>query len=182
MSDIAAPEDVVSFWKGIGPDKWYAVDPVLDAAITARFKATWEAARDGHCDAWAGTPEGTLALLIVLDQFPRNMFRGHAASFSTDANARAIARHAIARNDDLKIDPAVVEFFYTPIMHSEALADQDWCVALFAERQGKDGKNYPFALSHRDQIVRFGRFPARNAALGRTSTAEEQAFLAEQAR
>ncbi|HEY1707888.1 MAG TPA: DUF924 family protein [Rhizomicrobium sp.] len=177
---MIAPDDVLTFWRNAGPDKWYAVDPVLDAEIRTRFEALWQAARSGSCADWEATAEGTLALLIVLDQFPRNMFRGHAGSFATDARAREVARRAVARNCDLQLGEEVREFFYTPIMHAEDIADQEWSVALFGERLGKDGKNYPYALAHRDIIRRFGRFPARNEALGRISTPEETAFLAAQ--
>jgi uncharacterized protein (DUF924 family) len=176
------PGDVVSFWRGIGEAKWYVVDPALDADIRSRFESAWVQAGGGALESWEATPESTLALLILLDQFARNMFRGSAKSFSTDEQARGVARRAIARDFDLKTPEPMREFFYTPIMHSEHLADQDWCVALIGARLGKDSKNYPFALSHREQIVRFGRFPARNEALGRISTPEELEFLKQQAR
>jgi uncharacterized protein (DUF924 family) len=177
---MIAPEEIVTFWREAGPDKWYSVDPALDIEIRARFEALWQAARTGACTDWEATAEGTLALLIVLDQFPRNMFRGHADSFASDAQAREVARRAVARNFDLQLSAEMQEFFYTPLMHSEERADQEWSVMLFGERQGKDGKNYPYSLSHRDIVRHFGRFPARNAALGRESTADELAFLASQ--
>jgi uncharacterized protein (DUF924 family) len=174
--------DIIRFWRDdVGAARWYAVDPELDANIRARFEAAWHAARASTFADWTKTPDGTLALLILLDQFPRNMFRGHADSFASDAQARAVTRHAIARNVDLAVEETMREFFYTPLMHSEDICDQDWCVELIEARLGgKEGKNYPFALQHRDIIRRFGRFPARNAALGRASTAEELAFLAAQ--
>jgi uncharacterized protein (DUF924 family) len=181
MAATVSPPDVVAFWQGVGWEKWYAADPKLDAGIRARFETAWHAGRAGAFATWTETPQGTLALLILLDQFPRNMFRGQADSFASDAQAREIARHAIAHNVDLDVDMAMREFFYTPLMHSEDIADQDWCVVLIEARLGgKEGKNHPFALQHRDIIRRFGRFPARNAALGRTTTREEAAFLAAQ--
>jgi uncharacterized protein (DUF924 family) len=173
-----APHDIIAFWKSAGPDRWYHDDPVFDAEIRARFEPGWRTACNGGCDEWAATPEGALALLILLDQFSRNMFRGKADAFAADAQARDVARRAIARNFDLRIGEEMREFFYTPMMHSEALADQDWSVVLFDERVGRESKNYPYALGHRDLIRRFGRFPARNIALGRLSTSEERAFLA----
>jgi uncharacterized protein (DUF924 family) len=161
---MIAPGEILSFWRDAGPDKWYAVDPVLDAEIRARFESAWQAARTGSCADWEATAESTLALLILFDQFPRNMFRGHADSFATDPPAREVARRAVARNFDLQPGEEMREFFYTPIMHSEDAADQEWSVALFGERLGKDGKNYPYALIHRDIIRRFGRFPAQRSA------------------
>lgn len=178
---MTAPADVIAFWGNAGPDKWYLVDPALDDDIRRRFEPLWHEAHGGAHADWEATPEGMLALLIVLDQFPRNMFRGHRDAFATDARARDVARRAIAHNTDLAIGEDMREFFYTPLMHSEDIADQHWCVALIHARLGGDtGKNYPFALQHREIIEKFGRFPARNAALGRQSTDAERAFLAAQ--
>lgn len=181
MPAAATPAGIVAYWHDAGWEKWYAVDPDLDADIRNRFEPAWHEARGGAYDDWQATPEGTLGLLILLDQFPRNMFRGHADSFATDAKAREVTRRAIARDVDLKIETAMREFFYTPLMHSEDIADQNWCVVLIEERLGgKAGKNYPYALQHREIVQRFGRFPARNEALGRTSTPAEREFLAAQ--
>jgi uncharacterized protein (DUF924 family) len=175
---IAAPRQVLDFWfKETDPKLWFANDAAFDARIRARFEETWRAARDGHLEDWKASAEGALALIVVLDQFSRNMFRAKAEAFSTDALARAAADRAVRHKFDLEMPVTVRAFFYLPFMHSENLADQDRSVALIGERIGKDSTNYPFAIGHRDLIVRFGRFPARNAALGRPSTPEEAAFL-----
>ena len=172
------PHKVIAFWEGVGEKKWFAIDPKLDAEIRKRFEQQWRKARDGKLEDWKQSAEGTLALLILLDQFPRNMFRGKADAFSSDAKARDIARRALARGYDLAFPMAFRAFFYLPFMHSENLDDQDLCVKLIAERLGTSSVNHPFALGHRDVIVRFGRFPMRNVALGRRSTAAEKAFIA----
>jgi uncharacterized protein (DUF924 family) len=169
------PADILAFWREAGQDKWYTKDDAFDAEVRRRFLPLWEAARAGDLASWEATDDGTLALVIVLDQFPRNMFRGHAEAFATDAMARDVASRAIARGVDTRIDPGLVEFLYMPFMHSEQLADQERCVALF--RNGGRPDNVRFAEIHADIIRRFGRFPHRNAILGRASTAEEQAFL-----
>ena len=118
-------------------------------------------------------------MILVLDQFPRNMFRGQGTAFSTDAMARMAADRALARGYDLMAPAGLRAFFYLPFMHSEDIADQDRCVALIAERLGTASTNYSFALAHRDEIARFGRFPRRNAALGRASTPDELRFLSQ---
>lgn len=176
---IAAPREVLDFWfKETDPKLWFANDAAFDARIAARFEETWRAARDGHLEEWKTHVDGALALVIVLDQFPRNMFRGRAEAFSTDALARAAADRAIRHKFDLEVPKGVRAFFYLPFMHSENLRDQELSVTLIGERVGKDSMNYPYATGHRDIIARFGRFPARNAALGRASKPEETAFLA----
>jgi uncharacterized protein (DUF924 family) len=172
------PHEVIAFWRGVGEKKWFAVDSKLDAEIRARFEPSWRKARDGKLTDWENSAEGALALLILMDQFPRNMFRGNADAFSTDAKARDLARKTLARGYDLAFPSALRAFFYLPFMHSENLNDQDLCVKLIAERLGTSVANYPFALGHRDTIVRFGRFPMRNVALGRRSTAAEKVFIA----
>src|SRR5262249_18532373 len=127
---------------------------------------------------WEDSKEGAFALVIVLDQFPRNMFRDRAEAFSTDAMARAATQRAMTKGFDVEFPTGIRHFFYLPLMHSENLADQDACVALVKSRCGEGHYSYAFALEHRDTILRFGRFPARNAALKRSSTPEELAFLA----
>lgn len=173
---MTTPAEIIAFWTAAGPDKWYKKDAGFDAAIRERFLATHEAAKAGLLDAWAETPEGALALVIVLDQFPRNIFRDDPRAFAADAKALATTDAAIARGFDLKIEPPLRQFFYLPLMHSEHLADQERCVAAFA---GGAPENRKFAEVHRDVIARFRRFPHRNAVLGRTTTPEEQAFLDE---
>jgi uncharacterized protein (DUF924 family) len=172
------PDDIVAFWKGVGEKRWFAVDPALDEEIRRRFEPTWQQARDGKLADWENTAVGALAIVLLLDQFPRNMFRGTANAFSTDVQAREVAERALAQGCDFDFPPDLRAFFYLPFMHSEHEADQDRCVALIAERLGKNSMNYPFALGHREVIRRFGRFPGRNMALGRTCTPEETEFLA----
>jgi uncharacterized protein (DUF924 family) len=174
--EIATPEEVRSFWREAGPKRWFKVDPAFDTAVRERFFATWEAARAGRLAGWEETPEGTLALLLVLDQFPRNMSRGDARSFATDAEARAVAGRALERKFDQVFASPERNFFYLPYMHSEALADQERAVALMQAIGDVDGVKH--AEAHRDLIRRFGRFPFRNQALGRTSSAAEAEYLA----
>jgi len=172
------PQEIVDFWTTtVGETRWYVIEPALDDMIRARYEGLWQEARSGGLAAWEETADGALALLIVLDQFPRNMFRGEADAFATDARAREVATRAIARGYDMQIEPPVRQFFYTPFEHSENLDDQDRSVALFAKGMGVDHYTHPYILDHRFQIVRFGRFPSRNKALGRVSTAEEQDYL-----
>jgi uncharacterized protein (DUF924 family) len=170
-----APEDVLSFWREAGPKRWFAQDPAFDAEIRERFLATHEAAAAGRLSAWEATAARALALVIALDQFPRNMFRGTAQAFSTDGLALAAARRAIERGFDQAIPMPERNFFYLPFEHSEKLADQEHCLAL-SEATG-DAEAVKWAKIHLDVIRRFGRFPHRNAALNRVSTPEEIAFL-----
>jgi uncharacterized protein (DUF924 family) len=167
------PADVVGFWKAAGPGKWFKKSPAFDAEITARFMEAHFAASRGEYAAWAATPDGALALLLLLDQFPRNMFRGSAHSFATDPLARSIAEAALAAGHDRVEAQDMRGFFYLPFEHSERIEDQDRSVELTAW----DPELHKWALIHHDIISRFGRFPHRNTALGRTTTAEEQAFL-----
>jgi uncharacterized protein (DUF924 family) len=172
---ITLPESVLTFWRTAGPDKWFTKDPAFDDEIRRHFLETYEAAAASRLADWEKTPEGTLALLIVLDQFPRNMFRGSARAFAADSLARAVANRAIGRGFDIMVAAAERTFFYLPYEHSEAMADQDCSVALF--RATGDAETLKWAELHADIIRRFGRFPHRNAALGRITTPEEQAFL-----
>ena len=168
------PQTVLACWRAAGPDKWFEHDETFDAEIRARFLATYEQAAAGRL-AWDGTAEGALALVIVLDQFPRNMFRGSARVYAADPLARDVASRAIERGFDRMFSPADRQFFYLPFEHSESLADQERCVAL--NRASGDAEAIKWAEHHADIIRRFGRFPHRNKVLGRASTAEEQAFL-----
>jgi uncharacterized protein (DUF924 family) len=172
---ISKPLDVLAFWRAAGPDKWFERDDGFDADVRARFLATCAAAAQGRLDDWQGTPDGVLALLILLDQFPRNLFRDDARAFATDAQAREIAERAIARGFDRMFGLPERRFFYTPLMHSENLADQERCIALC--RAAGDVEGVKYAELHVDVIRRFGRFPHRNRALGRATTDEERAFL-----
>jgi uncharacterized protein (DUF924 family) len=171
----ARPEEIFLFWKDAGPEKWFKSDPAFDAQIRARFLETYQAGIRGELDGWERSTYGAFALVILFDQFPRNMFRGTPQSFASDEKAKQIAERAIAAGRDQTVDPDVHTFFYMPYMHSEALADQERCVALMA-KEGKQ-ENVKYAEIHRDAIARFGRFPHRNEILGRKSTPEEIAYL-----
>jgi uncharacterized protein (DUF924 family) len=166
---------VLAFWRALGPEGWYRTDAAVDADIRARFQALHAAAAAGGLAAWEGDAQGALALAITLDQFPRNMYRGSAAAFATDPVARAVAGRAIDHGFDRAVADGERVFFYLPFMHSEALADQERCVTLCGALG--DADTLAFAEQHADIIRRFGRFPHRNAALGRATTPEEQAFL-----
>ena len=172
---IASPQDVRAFWREAGPDKWFKKDTAFDDDIRRRFLATYEAAAAGKLHDWEATPEGTLALLIVLDQFPRNMFRGSARAFTADPLARAVADRALARSFDQQVAVQERSFFYLPFEHSESPADQERSCALC--RATGDADMIKWADLHADIIRRFGRFPHRNAVLGRATTPEERAFL-----
>ena len=172
---IETADAVLAFWRGAGPDKWFKKNTEFDDEIRTRFLATYEAAARGELAAWEETREGGLALLIVLDQFPRNMFRGSARAFAADPLALAVAGRAIERGFDLQLPVQERAFFYLPFEHSESMADQERCCELF--RSTGDADLLKWAELHTDIIRRFGRFPHRNAVLGRETTPEEQAFL-----
>jgi uncharacterized protein (DUF924 family) len=167
--------DIVSFWREAGPGRWFEKDSAFDKEIVDRFLVTHETAAAGKLSDWEQTAQGTLALLILLDQFPRNMFRGDARTFATDALARAVAAGGIVRGFDAQVPAAMRGFFYLPFEHSEDLADQERGIAFYKASGDADGLKW--AEIHADIIRRFGRFPHRNGVLGRTTTAEEQAFL-----
>lgn len=185
---MTTPDDILGFWFSEGPDTfreaWFRKDPAFDEAIRARFSGTVAAAREGALAGWADSPLGALALAILLDQFPRNLHRGSAEAFAADAMMREIAREAVLRRRfDLALTSIQRPFLYLPFEHSEAMADQDLSVALFEglrddPRHARPGGVIDYAWRHRVVIQRFGRFPHRNAALGRISTAEEEAWLA----
>ena len=174
MRETTAAE-IVSFWRDAGPAKWFEKDDEFDRTIRSRFLPAHEAAARGEFEAFAASAEGALALVLLFDQFPRNMFRGSARAFATDPLARAAADEALARGFDRATDAAMRRFFYLPFMHSELIADQDRCVLLF-EASG-DAEQLGYALRHRDIVARFGRFPHRNHALGRDTAPAEQEFL-----
>jgi uncharacterized protein (DUF924 family) len=174
---MTKPIDVVGFWRLAGPEKWFARSRAFDQAIALRFEPVHFAAARGEHDGWMATPEGALGLLILLDQFPRNLFRDSAHAFATDGKALSIAKHAIGEGFDQQLELELRPFIYMPLMHSEVLADQEACVVLCEALGAKT--NLDYAVIHRDIIARFGRFPHRNAALGRATTSEEQAFLEE---
>jgi uncharacterized protein (DUF924 family) len=174
MSDLTAAE-VVSFWRDAGHDRWWEKDDEFDRRIRLKFLPLHEAAARGELAAWEGSPEGALASVLLLDQFPRNMFRGSPHAFATDPQAHAVAERAIARGFDAVTDQEMRIFFYMPFMHSEILTHQDRCVELMAAL-ADDGLG-KYAAVHRDTIAKFGRFPHRNRALARATTLTEQDFL-----
>ena len=165
---------IIAFWSEAGRERWYAADPDFDALIRERFLAPHEAAARGDLP-WGDSAVGALALLLLLDQFPRNMFRGTPRAFATDARALALASRAIARGFDRAHEAPLRSFFYVPFMHSEELMHQHRCEALYAADGDDDGLKW--AVMHREIIERFGRFPHRNPILGRAMTAAEQAYL-----
>lgn len=179
----ALAKRILTFWFGTADlaepvefrEAWFTRDDAFDQEIRASFSNEVESALRGELDRMAGTAEGALALLLLLDQFTRNLFRGTPRAFSGDARARTIARSALARGFDAAMSPNHRIFLYLPFEHSEDLADQARSVALFATLN--DPRAYDYAVRHKDVIVRFGRFPHRNAALGRDSTKEEIEFL-----
>ena len=173
----AAAEAVLSFWFiETKPYQWFRRDLSFDAEIASRFGALHEAARQGRLDVWRAHPRHALALIIILDQFSRNLFRDTPGAFASDAQALAVAKDAIARRFDKLYAAKERAFFYMPFMHSESIAEQERCVALFKATL-PDTMNLPFAVEHWEIIHRFGRFPHRNRVLGRASTSAEIAFL-----
>lgn len=172
----ANPNDVLHFWRAAGPGQWFKKSDRFDAAIRLKFEPVHLAAARGEYDAWAATAEGALALLLLLDQFPRNLYRGSGHAFATDGKARAVARAAVAAGFHMKLEPELRQFMILPFEHSEDIADQDQAVRLAVELV--DPHLAKWVELHRDIIARFGRHPHRNAVLGRTSTAEERAYLA----
>jgi uncharacterized protein (DUF924 family) len=177
MPTTVTIDEVLCFWRAAGPEKWFAKDDAFDADIRNRFFAAHEAAARGELAGWDNTPEGVYALLILLDQFPRNLFRGSPRAFATDAQALTIAERAIARGVDKAIDVPERRFIYMPFMHAEDLAHQERCIALCEASDDPEGVK--FAVIHRDIIRDFGRFPHRNTVLGRQTTPQEQEFLDE---
>lgn len=169
------PEALVTFWTDAGPARWFAKDDAFDADLRTHFEAAHLTAARGGFPEWEARPEGALALTLLCDQVPRNIYRGSAHAYATDARAREVAARAIAQAFDQAYEPALRCFFYLPFEHSERIEDQARSVALY-EALG-DAEFLRHAVIHCDIIARFGRFPHRNAVMGRLSTAEEQAFL-----
>lgn len=168
-------EDVITFWFA-DPTRWFRKDPAFDEELRSRFGELHAAIRRGEHEAWRSTARGALAYVLVLDQFSRNLFRGAPESFASDPQALGAAREALERGFDRELPSDQASFFLMPFMHSESLDDQDHCVAWF-EAAGTFADNLKYAEQHRDIIRRFGRFPHRNAILGRASTPDELAFL-----
>jgi uncharacterized protein (DUF924 family) len=168
--------EVIDFWWLVGPTAWFTKDPAFDRVFRDRFLPLHETAAHGDCDDWAATPYGSLALLVLLDQFPRNAFRGTPRMYATDDKARRIAAAAIDAGFPDDVNPSWRLFFLLPFAHSESLADQDRSVTLAGE---SGGPILTRAEHHRDIVRRFGRFPHRNPILGRPMRPEEQRFLDE---
>ena len=172
--------DVVAFWREAGPGQWFRGGAVFDAACRERLLAPHLAASRRELDAWlegSDAAQGALALLLLLDQIPRNVFRGSAHAYATDPMAHSVAERAIGHGYDMQVDADLRTFFYLPFMHSEAMLDQQRAVELYQSLDAPDADKW--ALHHRSIIERFGRFPHRNRLLGRVSTPAEQAFLDE---
>jgi uncharacterized protein (DUF924 family) len=176
LTDKAAgPADVVAFWRGAGQKKWFNKDEAFDREVADRFSALHAEAAAGKLSDWAGSPESALALVLLLDQFSRNLFRGSPQAFAQDAMALEVARKSLAASFDQRVEPQLRMFFYMPFMHSEAIADQQRCVLLFHNLASGDALKH--AHEHEEIIRRFGRFPHRNAVLGRHTSTAEQSFL-----
>ena len=173
------PEKVLSFWLDeTDPKQWYNSPKSLDNAIRQEFYPTWVSIMDGKFGMWLTYPSGSLAYILVLDQFSRNMFRGTSKAFSSDLVALAAAKQAIKHKFDLAIDEPGRQFFYLPLMHSESLQDQERCIRLMHERMPLEGmNNLLHARAHREVIRKFGRFPTRNEALSRKNTAHEADYM-----
>jgi uncharacterized protein (DUF924 family) len=175
MAAVVSPENVLAFWRNAGADRWWKKNDAFDAEIREKFLQTWHDAAEGKLSHWQETDDGALALVIVLDQFPRNMFRNDARTYATDPLAREVARRAVDKGADARLMNDLRDFLYMPLMHSEELVDHERCIALFSKAGNADGAKY--AAHHADIIRKFGRFPHRNRVLGRSTTADEQAFL-----
>lgn len=172
------PQDILDFWFSPAVGKhWFASTPALDAEIKTRFEAIWRQATAGELDAWAETPDGVLALIIVLDQLPLNMYRGEPTAFASEQQAVALAKQAVARGWHREMADDRRLFLFLPLMHSENLDDQEQSVQLFRAA----GMDTRWPEHHRAIVQRFGRFPHRNALLGRANTPAEQAYLASEA-
>ena len=170
-------KDVIDFWVDAGAELWFRGGEAFDAQCRDQFLELHMAAARGELADWVDTAEGALALLLLLDQIPRNIFRGSAHAYATDPMALAVTNEAIERGHDLKYEPELRSFFYLPFMHSEALADQQRCTEFFNALPGSNSAKW--ATHHHAIIKRFGRFPHRNRLLGRQTTAEEQAWMDE---
>lgn len=176
MTLLIAPNDILDFW--FAPqhkELWFVKNADFDGKIRAQFELVYQAAIASELDHWQDTPEGVLALVIVLDQFPRNLYRNSAKAYQTDAKALGVAQKALENKFDQKLTPEQRLFLYMPFMHSEELEHQETSVQLF--KSMGDENAYQYAVLHRDIVARFNRFPHRNEVLGRLSTPEEVAFL-----
>jgi uncharacterized protein (DUF924 family) len=175
LAALGRPALILQFWREAGPDMWFAKDPAFDTLFRETFAEDYANAAAGRCPAWTRSPEGALALILLLDQYPRNSFRGTPQMYATDAMARAEAADAIWSGYDLRIDPDIRLFFYLPFAHSEDIADHDRLADLVAHMGDAPVARAAF---YHGIISRFGRFPHRNDILGRPSTPEEIEWLA----
>ncbi len=175
MQRLATPDEVIDFWREAGPEKWFSKDEAFDQVCRDRFLHTYEAAARGDLNEWELTPNGALAVILLLDQFPRNMFRGTRRAYATDHAALMTADRAVERGHDQRVDPAFRRFFYLPFMHSESVRHQERSVAL--NESWGDPDSMKWAHHHHGIVARFGRFPHRNEILGRETTPEEAQFL-----
>lgn len=173
-------QEIIHFWfEETDPQQWFQANPEYDDMIRERFLVTYQMAKDGLCNDWAADAEGALALVILLDQFPRHMFRGKAEAFGTDEKALLFAKQAISKGYNQIIEPVKRGFLYVPFQHSEDLSDQNRSVELMTAMKDDNPAGYNYALRHHAVIEKFGRFPHRNVILGRQNTPEELEFLKE---
>lgn len=172
---LATPEQILEFWAEAGSKAWFRKDLAFDSAINERFRETYDAAVAGKLDSWCDTASGMLALVIILDQFSRNLFRNDARAFAQDEKCAALARAAIAKDFDQAMPADLVSFCYMPLMHSENISDQKLSLEKMGTLEGKDWAKH--AKEHLEIVERFGRFPHRNKVLGRKTSPQEQAFL-----
>ena len=171
-------EAVIAFWFAPGLDeRWFVADPAFDAEIRERFQPLVERAAAGDCDDWIGSPRGALALCLLLDQFPRNIWRGSPLAYACDAKAREVSRAVIAAGLDRQLPAQQRPFLYLPFEHSENIDDQHRCIELVRRGCPGDPEIMRYALMHREVIAKYGRFPHRNAILGRRNTPEEDEYL-----
>lgn len=172
--------DILTFWfEETQPQQWFQVNPEFDALIRTRFSDDVEKAASGIYDDWNNSADGCLALCLLLDQFPRNMFRGTPEAFATDKKALVVAKYALAKGFDQVLTPQKRRFLYLPFEHSENLNDQRQCVELFEKMKKDDPLGHEYALKHFEVIEKFGRYPHRNEILGRMNTPEEDIYLAQ---
>lgn len=173
-------QEIIHFWfEETQPQQWFQSNPEYDAVIREHFAVTYEMGKDGLCHDWAVDAEGALALVILLDQFPRHMFRGTREAFATDEKALLFAKQAISKGFDQIMEPVKRGFLYVPFQHSENMSDQNRSAELMGAMKNENPAGYNYAMRHKAVIERFGRFPGRNAVLGRDSTPEELEFLKE---
>lgn len=173
-------EDILAFWfEDTAPQQWFLVNPDFDAEIRARFADKYDKAKLGILDDWRRDADGCLALCLLLDQFPRNMFRGTPEAFATDAKALVVAKYALSKGFDQVLSPVKRRFIYLPFEHSENLQDQRKSVELFEKMKKDDPLGYDYALKHLKVIEQYGRFPHRNKVLGRENTPDEEQYLAQ---